>query len=97
MKVFDRAMGLKIPHMGWNEVAFRKEIPIFRGIKDGTYFYFVHSYYVVPTESSDVAAESRYGIPFTCAIARDNLYAVQFHPEKSQESGLKILSNFANI
>jgi glutamine amidotransferase len=97
VKVFDRAMGLKIPHMGWNEVAFRKEIPIFRGIKDGTYFYFVHSYYVVPTESSDVAAESRYGIPFTCAIARDNLYAVQFHPEKSQESGLKILSNFANI
>jgi len=97
VKAFERGMGLKIPHMGWNEVVFRKDVPIFRGIPSGTYFYFVHSYYVAPTESSDVAAETQYGIEFTCAIARDNIFAVQFHPEKSQESGLKILSNFAGI
>ena len=97
VRAFDRNMGLKIPHMGWNEVTFRKDVAIFQGIPDGTFLYFVHSYYVVPAESSDVAAEARYGIEFVCAIARDNLYAVQFHPEKSQESGLRILSNFANI
>jgi len=94
---FDRTMGLKIPHMGWNSVSFRKDVPLFRGIPGGMYFYFVHSYYVVPAEPSDVAAESRYGIEFTCAIGRDNVYAVQFHPEKSQEFGLKILSNFATL
>jgi imidazole glycerol-phosphate synthase subunit HisH len=97
VKGFDRGMGLKIPHMGWNEVFFRKEIPIFRGIEDGSYFYFVHSFYVAPHNRDDIAAETDYGIRFTCAIARGNIFAVQFHPEKSQKNGLKILENFANL
>jgi glutamine amidotransferase len=97
VKAFDRSMGLKIPHMGWNEVRFRKDVPIFRGIPDGMYFYFVHSFYVVPTDPSDIAAETDYGITFTCAISRDNIFAVQFHPEKSQQIGLKILENFAGL
>jgi glutamine amidotransferase len=97
VKAFDRNMGLKIPHMGWNEVIFRKDVPIFRDIQDGSHFYFVHSYYVVPNDSSDVAAVTDYGIRFTCAVARDNIFAVQFHPEKSQENGLKILANFAKL
>jgi len=97
VKGFDRNMGLKIPHMGWNEVLFRKETPIFRGIPDGAFFYFVHSFYVEPMNISDVAAESSYGITFTCAVSRNNVFAVQFHPEKSQENGLKILKNFASL
>jgi glutamine amidotransferase len=97
VKAFDRNMGLKIPHMGWNNVTFKKDVPIFRGIPDGSFFYFVHSYYVDPEISSDIAAESKYGITFTCAIARDNIFAVQFHPEKSQEIGLRVLRNFSKI
>jgi len=97
VKAFERNMGLKIPHMGWNQVLFRREIPIFRGIENGSFFYFVHSYYVAPEDPLDVAAESEYGITFTCAVARENIFAVQFHPEKSQDHGLKILSNFANL
>lgn len=97
VKAFSREMGLKIPHMGWNEVSFRDDAPIFRGIPDGSYFYFVHSYYVLPEETSDVAGETEYGITFTCAVARDNIFAVQFHPEKSQGNGLKILANFARL
>jgi imidazole glycerol-phosphate synthase subunit HisH len=97
VKGFDKAMGLKIPHMGWNQVFFRKSIPIFRGIDDGLYFYFVHSFYVAPKDEGDIAGETEYGIRFTCAIARDNVFAVQFHPEKSQQNGLKILENFAGL
>jgi imidazole glycerol-phosphate synthase subunit HisH len=97
VKAFDRSMGLKIPHMGWNQVHFRKDLPIFRGIPNGMHFYFVHSFYVAPTEEPDIAAETEYGITFTCAISRDNVFAVQFHPEKSQELGLKILENFAGL
>jgi glutamine amidotransferase len=97
VRAFDRAMGLKIPHMGWNEVLFRNDVPIFRGIETGSYFYFVHSYYVDPLEKADIAAESEYGIRFTCAVHRDNVFAVQFHPEKSQELGLRILKNFAAL
>jgi glutamine amidotransferase len=97
VKAFSRDMGLKIPHMGWNEVFFRKDVPIFRGIPDGSHFYFVHSYYVLPQDGSDAAAETEYGIAFTCAVARDNIFAVQFHPEKSQGNGLRILANFAQL
>jgi imidazole glycerol-phosphate synthase subunit HisH len=97
VKAFDKSMGLKIPHMGWNQVAFRKEVPIFKGIADASYFYFVHSYYVAPENAADIAGESEYGITFTAAVARDNIFAVQFHPEKSQENGLKILANFAGL
>lgn len=94
---FDRNMGLKIPHMGWNQVRFRGDVPIFRGIPDQSFFYFVHSYYVVPSRAEDTAAETEYGVTFTCAVMRDNVYATQFHPEKSQSIGLQILRNFAAL
>jgi glutamine amidotransferase len=97
VKGFDRSMGLKIPHMGWNNVYFRKESPLFHGIPDGSFFYFVHSFYVAPTREEDISAESDYGIRFTCAVSRDNVHALQFHPEKSQQNGLKILSNFSTL
>ena len=86
--------GLKIPHMGWNEVIQRGAHPLWEGIADRSRFYFVHSYYPAPRNAADVAATSVYGAPFTCAIARDNIFAVQFHPEKSQSAGLQLLSNF---
>jgi imidazole glycerol-phosphate synthase subunit HisH len=95
VKGFDRNMGLKIPHMGWNQVLFHGNHPIFQGIPDGSYFYFVHSFYVAPQNEADIAAETEYGIKFTCAVAKENIVALQFHPEKSQENGLKILSNFS--
>ncbi|EAQ77444.1 imidazole glycerol phosphate synthase subunit HisH [Blastopirellula marina] len=86
---------LKVPHMGWNQVTFRHKPPIFAGIEDQTHFYFVHSYYVVPTDEAVVAIEATYDKPFCAAIWRDNLVATQFHPEKSQASGLQVLKNFA--
>ncbi len=97
VKGFDRAMGLKIPHMGWNQVRFKNGSPLFNGIEDGTFFYFVHSFYVDPTEQQDIAATSDYGIEFVCAISRGSVNAVQFHPEKSQDNGLRILQNFAAL
>lgn len=97
VRAFDKNMGLKIPHMGWNQVNFQKKVPIFRDIPDGSWFYFVHSYYVEPLNETDIAARTNYGIDFTCAVSRGNLYALQFHPEKSQENGLKILINFEKL
>lgn len=97
VRAFDRNMGLKIPHMGWNKVNFQKQVPIFQDIPDGSWYYFVHSYYVDPLNIEDIAAKTNYGIDFTCAVSRGNLYALQFHPEKSQDNGLKILSNFAKL
>jgi imidazole glycerol-phosphate synthase subunit HisH len=94
---FDRNAGLKIPHMGWNQVVFKKDVPIFKGIEDGSYFYFVHSFYVAPSTEEDVAAETDYGIRFVCAVAHENVFATQFHPEKSQSRGLQILRNFSTI
>ena len=88
------ASGLKIPHMGWNEVLQDKPHPLWAGIKDRSRFYFVHSYYPAPADRSLGAATCVYGVPFTCAVARDNIFAVQFHPEKSQSAGLQLLSNF---
>jgi glutamine amidotransferase len=85
---------LKVPHMGWNEVAQNRPHALWQGIGDGARFYFVHSYYVDPEDRACVAATTRYGIPFTSAVARDNIFAVQFHPEKSAEAGLRSLSNF---
>ena len=85
---------LKIPHMGWNEVIQRRAHPLWEGIADRSRFYFVHSYYPAPRNRADVAATAVYGAPFTCAVARDNIFAVQFHPEKSQSAGLQLLSNF---
>jgi glutamine amidotransferase len=88
---------LKVPHMGWNQVYLKKEAPIMHGIADGSYFYFVHSYYVEPEEKDTVAGFSEYGIPFTSMIWRDNLFATQFHPEKSQTLGLQVLANFGKL
>jgi glutamine amidotransferase len=84
----------KVPHMGWNQVEYRQEHPLFAGIPDRSYFYFVHSYYVVPDDAAVQAAVTEYGIRFTCAVARDNLFATQFHPEKSSTLGLRMLDNF---
>lgn len=88
---------LKVPHMGWNRVHPRKEVPIMRGIPDGSYFYFVHSYYVEPEEEGVIAGVTEYGISFTSMIWRDNLFATQFHPEKSQGLGLQLLANFGRL
>lgn len=87
---------LKIPHMGWNEVVFRGNHPVFRGVPSGSEFYFVHSYYPAPEESSHIAGQTEYGIHFATAVARENLVAVQFHPEKSGPPGLQILRNFCH-
>ncbi|HNX26642.1 MAG TPA: imidazole glycerol phosphate synthase subunit HisH [Phycisphaerae bacterium] len=86
--------GLKIPHMGWNSINFNADCPLLAGIDQGAYVYFVHSYYVCPKDQSVTAATCNYGVDFTAAIWRDNLFATQFHPEKSQAVGLKILENF---
>jgi glutamine amidotransferase len=86
--------GLKIPHMGWNEVRQEKPHPLWTGIGDKSRFYFVHSYHPAPANPGVIAATCLYGAPFTCAVARDNIFAVQFHPEKSQSAGLQLLSNF---
>jgi len=86
--------GLKIPHMGWNEVLQDKPHALWAGIGARSRFYFVHSYYPAPADRALSAASCVYGAPFTCAVARDNIFAVQFHPEKSQSSGLQLLSNF---
>lgn len=92
---------LKVPHMGWNQVyqvhnAQSQPHALWRGIDDGTRFYYVHSYYVQPDDESVIAGYSNYPKKFTCAIAKDNLFAVQFHPEKSAHAGLQLLSNFVN-
>ena len=85
----------KIPHMGWNQVTIESESPVLNGIASGAYFYFVHSYYVKPSQQSDISLTTDYGGDFCAAIARDNIFATQFHPEKSQETGLQLIKNFA--
>lgn len=87
----------KVPHMGWNQVRFRRRPPIFAGVDEGAHFYFVHSYYVVPRDESVIATETDYPQPFCSSIWRDNLFATQFHPEKSQQDGLRLLKNFAEL
>ena len=86
-----------IPHMGWNTIETKKETPLFAGIENNSFFYFVHSYYALPKDPKDVAATTPYGVEFACAVQRDNIYAVQFHPEKSQEVGLRLLRNFGAL
>ena len=88
---------LKIPHMGWNAVRKKTMPPHLSGIDDGGYFYFVHSYYVAPQDPSAVATTTRYGIEFASSIWKDNVFACQFHPEKSQTAGLKVLKNFTDF
>jgi glutamine amidotransferase len=86
--------GLKVPHMGWNQVKQKSRHPLFAGIPDGTNFYFVHSYYGEPDDKSVIIAETEYGVTFGCTIARGNLVATQFHPERSGDMGLKVYENF---
>ena len=89
--------GLKVPHMGWNRVHYRRPHPIFEGIPDDSYFYFVHSYYPRPDDPDVVIGETEYGTTFPSVIAQDNIVATQFHPEKSGEMGLRMYANFLRI
>ena len=92
---FSVPSGHKVPHMGWNQVQLRQRPPLFADIEDNTHFYFVHSYYVAPSDATLVAGEASYPESFCAMIWRENLFATQFHPEKSQTAGLKVLRNFA--
>ena len=92
----DNGLPLKIPHMGWSRVNQRQQHPLWQGIADGARFYFVHSYHVVPEDRTLIAATTDYGVEFVSAIAVGNLVAVQFHPEKSADAGLRLLKNFVS-
>ncbi len=92
---FQAKPGLKVPHMGWNQAAIRSRPPMWEGVNDNAYFYFVHSYYVRPSESSVCALETDYDGNFCSVAWKDNIVATQFHPEKSQRDGLRLLDNFA--
>jgi glutamine amidotransferase len=96
-KVVRFRVDLKVPHMGWNTVKILRRPPIFDGIQDDSFFYFVHSYYVVPDDRNVIATTSDYGLTFTSMVWKDNIFATQFHPEKSQETGLRILKNFGDF
>lgn len=89
--------GLKVPHMGWNTLRFSQSCPLFKGLRQGAAVYFVHSYYANPIDPSLTAAEADYPTPFTAAVWKDNVFATQFHPEKSQEVGRVIFENFAKL
>lgn len=94
---FKLAKDYKIPHMGWNTVKIKKKSKILDQIPDNSYFYFVHSYYVVPEQDKVIAGVTNYGMDFTSMIIHENIFATQFHPEKSQKTGLKLLSNFIQL
>jgi glutamine amidotransferase len=89
--------GLKVPHMGWNNVKIVQRPPIFDGIHDESFFYFVHSFYVVPQDINVIATTTDYGVTFTSMVWKENIFATQFHPEKSQEIGLMVLKNFGDF
>lgn len=98
VKIFDKKMGIKIPHMGWNQLKLKKRnCPLFKGLRDNAYVYFCHSYYPKPKEPQAVAATTEYGADFASVVWQDNIFGVQFHPEKSQQTGLIILKNFVDI
>ncbi|WP_455244238.1 imidazole glycerol phosphate synthase subunit HisH [Petrachloros mirabilis] len=94
VRKFDLDPSLKVPHMGWNQIKMQKTCPIFDGIADGSNWYFVHSYFVDPADRIVVATMTTYGMPFVSSIWKDNVVACQFHPEKSQASGLRLIKNF---
>jgi glutamine amidotransferase len=94
--VDSRGWKLMVPHMGWNRVKQARHHALWSGLEDGTHFYFVHSYFPQADEEALVLGTTEYGVPFTCAVARDNIFAVQFHPEKSASAGLRLLANFLN-
>ena len=91
---FAESLPVKIPHTGWNQVEVKSEAPLFDQVDDGAYVYFNHSYYCQAWNSSDVLATTEYGLNYACAVRRENIFGVQFHPEKSQRVGLQILKNF---
>ena len=104
IKLFDsidkdvlKAQGLKVPHMGWNSLKFKKSTPLFEGISDGAYVYFVHSYYLSAENISDVSSTTEYGVTIHASVANGNLFATQFHPEKSGDVGLQMLRNFVSL
>ncbi len=88
---------VKVPHIGWNQIHLKKDTPLLAGIRDDSYAYFVHSYYCAPSDPSLICASTDYGMDFASVVARDNIYAFQFHPEKSQQVGLQMLKNFARL
>jgi len=88
---------LKVPHMGWNRISIGRVAPLLKDIPDGSFFYFVHSYYVLPDDKDVIATTTDYGITFTSMVWKDNIFATQFHPEKSQEMGLRILKRFGEL
>ncbi len=94
---FENLPALKIPHMGWNTLTFKQDSSLNHGIPDDSYAYFIHSYYCVPAHAEDVLTTTTYGIEFTSSVHRDNIYGVQFHPEKSQQIGLRLLTNFLEL
>ncbi|QQS46155.1 MAG: imidazole glycerol phosphate synthase subunit HisH [Acidobacteriota bacterium] len=99
-KVIKFPDGVRVPHVGWNQVAYLDEcgkLPVFRGLPDQSFYYFVHSYYVKPDDKSCVLGETDYGLKFASICGRDNVIGVQFHPEKSQATGLRLLKNFAEL
>jgi glutamine amidotransferase len=87
----------KVPHMGWNQIRVRQRSKLLQDVEDGMHFYFVHSYYVAPRDENVVALQADYPDPFCAMISRDNLFATQFHPEKSQANGMRVLKNFAQM
>jgi glutamine amidotransferase len=98
VKRFANKPGLKIPHMGWNQLkGISGSCPLLKNIAQGSYVYFCHSYYPVPKDNLDTAAFCDYGVEFSCVVWQDNIYGVQFHPEKSQETGLAMLKNFVEL
>jgi glutamine amidotransferase len=92
-----KGSSLKIPHMGWNQIKVKKDLPLFEGVGDAPYFYFVHSYHVIPENLEMIATVTHYGVEFVSGIQHKNIYAFQFHPEKSQTLGLSILERFSNL
>ncbi len=95
---FPDGQGLKVPQIGWNQIEIvQPECPIFRGVENGSHVYFVHSFYPQPEDNSIVATRTTYGVDFVSAVWRENVFATQFHPEKSQKVGLKVLENFVNL
>ncbi|MFA5410515.1 MAG: imidazole glycerol phosphate synthase subunit HisH [Candidatus Omnitrophota bacterium] len=97
VKRFENKKGLKVPHMGWNQLKFRSKCPLFQNIEDNAYVYFCHSYYAGPEDKGVIAASTDYGRDFTSIVWQENVYGVQFHPEKSQAIGLQILKNFISL
>jgi glutamine amidotransferase len=94
---FADSLGVKVPHTGWNQLQVRDDAPLFKGINSGAHVYFNHSFYCRAENSSDVTATVDYGLQYACSVQRENIFGVQFHPEKSQAVGLQILKNFLEV